>query len=57
MTPATPWAGTSSIKPGNIATVQRQLGHTNAAYSIQCARVTDEELAVLEKTRALWSVE
>ncbi|MEE4600047.1 MAG: hypothetical protein V2J65_02100 [Desulfobacteraceae bacterium] len=32
-------------KTGNIAAVQRQLGHTNAAYSIQCARVTDQELA------------
>jgi hypothetical protein len=29
---------------GNIAVVQRQLGHTNAAYSIQYARVTDQEL-------------
>jgi integrase len=29
---------------GNIAAVQRQLGHTNAAYSIQYARITDEEL-------------
>jgi len=44
-------------KAGNIAMVQRQLGHTNAAYSIQYARVTDEEFAVLEKTRAFWSVE
>ena len=57
MTPATPWAGHLIEKTGNIAAVQRQLGHTNAAYSIQYARVTDEELAVLEKTRALWSVE
>jgi integrase len=32
-------------KTGNIAAVQRQLGHTNAAYSIQYARVTDKELA------------
>ena len=32
-------------KTGNIAAVQRQLGHTNAAFSIQCARVTDQELA------------
>ena len=32
-------------KTGNIAAVQRQLGHTNAAYSIQSARVTDQELA------------
>jgi site-specific recombinase XerC len=45
MTPAMPWAGTSIEKTGNIAAVQRQLGHTNAAYSIQYARVTDQELA------------
>jgi site-specific recombinase XerC len=32
-------------KTGNIAAVQRQLGHTNAAYFIQYARVTDQELA------------
>jgi site-specific recombinase XerC len=32
-------------KTGNIATVQRQLGHTNAAYSIQHARITDQEMA------------
>ena len=32
-------------KTGNIAAVQRQLGHTNAAYSIQYDRVTDQELA------------
>ncbi len=32
-------------KTGNIAAVQRQLGHTNAAYSIQYARVTGQELA------------
>ena len=32
-------------KTGNIAAVQRQLGHTNAAYSIQYARITDKELA------------
>ena len=31
-------------KTGNIAAVQRQLGHTTAAYSIQYARITDEEL-------------
>ena len=33
------------VKTGNIAAVQRQLGHTNAAYSIQYARITDQELA------------
>jgi integrase len=34
-----------SEKTGNIAAVQRQLGHTNAAFFIQYARVTDQELA------------
>jgi integrase len=32
-------------KTGNIAAVQRQLGHTNAAYSIKYARITNQELA------------
>ena len=31
-------------KFGNVAAVQRQLGHKNAAYSIQYARVTSDEL-------------
>ena len=31
-------------KTGNIAAVQRQLGHKNAAYSMQYARITSEEL-------------
>ena len=31
-------------KTGNVAAVQRQLGHKNAAYSLQYARMTDEEL-------------
>jgi len=31
-------------KFGNVAAVQRQLGHKNAAYSMQYARVTSEEL-------------
>ncbi len=31
-------------KTGNVAAVQRQLGHQNAAYSIQYTRITDEEL-------------
>ena len=36
-------------KTGNIAAVQRQLGHKNAAYSMQYARITDQELGeVLE---------
>jgi integrase len=36
-------------KMRNIAAVQRQLGHRQAAYAMQYARVTTEELAqVLE---------
>ena len=31
-------------KRKNVAAVQRQLGHKNAAYSLQYARITDEEL-------------
>ncbi|MBF0552166.1 MAG: hypothetical protein HQK60_16720 [Deltaproteobacteria bacterium] len=31
-------------KTGNIAAVQRQLGHRNAAYSAQYSRMTDAEL-------------
>jgi integrase len=31
-------------KKGNVAAVQRQLGHKNAAYSLQYARITDAEL-------------
>lgn len=31
-------------KTGNIAAVQRQLGHKNAAYSMQYARITGQEL-------------
>lgn len=31
-------------KTGNIAAVQRQLGHKNAVYSMQYARITGEEL-------------
>jgi integrase len=31
-------------KTGNLAAVQRQLGHTNTAYSMQYNRITDEEL-------------
>src|SRR5205085_8660489 len=31
-------------KTGNIAAVQRQLGHKNATYSMQYARITKEEL-------------
>lgn len=31
-------------KTSNVAAVQRQLGHKNAAYSLQYARITEEEL-------------
>lgn len=31
-------------KTGNVAAVQRQLGHKNAAYSMQYARITKQEL-------------
>jgi hypothetical protein len=42
-------------KTGNIAAVQRQLGHKNAAYSMQYARITDEEQEeVLENRRGCW---
>ena len=37
-------------KTGNIAAVQRQLGHKNAAYSMQYARITEKEInEVLDK--------
>ena len=32
-------------KTGNIAALQRPFGYTNAAYSIQYARITEQELA------------
>ena len=31
-------------KTGNIAAVQRQLGHKNSTYSIQYSRITKDEL-------------
>jgi integrase len=31
-------------KTGNVAAVQRQLGHKNAVYAMQYMRVTEEEL-------------
>jgi integrase len=31
-------------KTGNVTAVQRQLGHKNAVYSMQYARITKEEL-------------
>ena len=37
-------------KTGNVAAVQRQLGHKNAVYSMQYARISDKELEdVLEQ--------
>jgi len=37
-------------KTGNVAAVQRQLGHKNATYSMQYTRVTRDELnAVLDE--------
>src|SRR5690242_20458371 len=39
-------------KTGIIAAVQRQLGHKNAAYSMQYARISEKELAeVIEDRR------
>ncbi len=38
-------------KTGNVAAVQRQLGHKNAAYSLQYARITDEELLAVMDDR------
>jgi integrase len=38
-------------KTGNIAAVQRQLGHRNAAYSMQYARITAEELSAVLNDR------
>lgn len=36
-------------KTGNVAAVQRHLGHKNVAYSMQYARVTKQEmLAVID---------
>jgi site-specific recombinase XerC len=32
-------------KTGNVAAVQRQLGHKNAVHSMQYARITVRELA------------
>jgi site-specific recombinase XerC len=32
-------------KTGNLAAVQRQLGHTNPAYSMQYTRITMRNLA------------
>jgi site-specific recombinase XerC len=37
-------------KTGNVAAVQRQLGHRNPAYSMQYSRITSKELKdVLDK--------
>lgn len=39
-------------KTGNVAAVQRQLGHKNAAYSLQYARVSNAELSAVIDDRA-----
>lgn len=39
-------------KTGNVAAVQRQLGHKNAAYSLQYARVSNAELQTVLDQRA-----
>jgi len=31
-------------KTGNISVVQQQLGHRNATFSLEYARVTDDEI-------------
>jgi integrase len=31
-------------KTGNVAAVQRQLGHKNASFSLQYSRITNDEL-------------
>ena len=38
-------------KTGNVAAVQRQLGHKNAAYSLQYARLTDAEMQTVVDDR------
>ena len=38
-------------KTGNVAAVQRQLGHKNAAYSLQYARITEDELQAVMDDR------
>lgn len=38
-------------KTGNLAAVQRQLGHKNAAYSMQYARVTNKEIQTILNNR------
>lgn len=38
-------------KTSNIAAVQRQLGHKNAAYSMHYARITADELAAVINDR------
>lgn len=38
-------------KTGNVAAVQRQLGHKNAAYSMQYSRITAEELSDVINSR------
>lgn len=38
-------------KTGNVAAVERQLGHKNAVYSMQYSRITAEELRDLINSR------
>ncbi len=38
-------------KTGNIAAVQRQLGHKNAAYSMQYARISERVLVEVIEDR------
>ncbi len=42
--PAMRWVKYLMEKTGNVAAVQKQLGHKNAAYSMQYARITGDEL-------------
>ena len=41
-------------KTGNIAAVQRQLGHKNVAYSMQYSRITAEELGISQQESLLF---
>ena len=38
-------------KTGNVAAIQRQLGHRQAAYALQYARMTAEELEQILEDR------
>jgi site-specific recombinase XerD len=46
-TPHSAWHGMGVFimeKTGNVAAVQRQLGHKNASFSLQYSRITNDEL-------------